>query len=100
MGRNEAVSDVVNAVMSTATSKPIHVSVFPRVKLLPERLLLIPGGEYTLRIVGGPPQGLWKPVFEMDNSEIAEINELGVVRGRRVGLTGVVMRMGYGQPRE
>lgn len=50
------------------------MSVFPRVQLLPERLLLIPGGEYTLRIVGGPPQGLWKPVFEMDNTDIAEIN--------------------------
>lgn len=94
------VEDVVSGVMSHARSKPIHVTVFPRVMLLPERLLLIPGGEYTIRIVGGPPKGLWKPVYSLQDEKIADIDENGVVRGKIIGKTGYSMQMNYALPRE
>ena len=79
-------------------SNQVKVEVFDPVRLVPEDLLIFPGGRWTIQLKGGPT-GITRSnintSYKMDNEEIATIDSFGEVLGKKVGDTFITIKMQF-----
>jgi hypothetical protein len=84
--------------VEVVSSNFVRIEVFPFVKLVPEDLLIFPGGRWTIQVEGGPESRTKTSVkkrFKVSDESVCEINEDGEVLGKRVGSTTLTLQMDY-----
>eukprot|EP00340_Litonotus_pictus_P000600 CAMPEP_0170519298 /NCGR_PEP_ID=MMETSP0209-20121228/4771_1 /TAXON_ID=665100 ORGANISM="Litonotus pictus, Strain P1" /NCGR_SAMPLE_ID=MMETSP0209 /ASSEMBLY_ACC=CAM_ASM_000301 /LENGTH=1951 /DNA_ID=CAMNT_0010805157 /DNA_START=464 /DNA_END=6319 /DNA_ORIENTATION=+ len=76
-------------------SNIIQIQVFEKLEVFPPMLLLYPGSEFTLKILGGPDnEKSLNKVFVIDNDEIASIgNSSPLVKAKRIGTSFVTVSL-------
>uniref|UniRef100_A0A8B9IA61 Nucleoporin 210 like n=1 Tax=Anser brachyrhynchus TaxID=132585 RepID=A0A8B9IA61_9AVES len=87
-GQTTLVATAWDKMGRRITSAPRKVEVFPPFKLIPKKITLIPHNMVQVMSEGGPqPQsGIH---FSVTNSSVAEVNQLGQVTARTVGITRI-----------
>lgn len=78
-------------------SNLLTIHVFEKISVFPPSLLLYPGSEFTLKIIGGPENGKsLKYSFIIDNTDVASINSnLPLVKAHKIGQTEVKIKIKY-----
>jgi hypothetical protein len=73
----------------------IKISVFSKLIVRPESILLLPGGRYTIKIIGGPllEAGQMTKKFLMKDTKIASVSSSGEITGHRIGKTTLSIQM-------
>lgn len=86
------------------SSNIANVHVFPYVSVVPQDILIYPGGRWTVQINGGPDDAVtkaWlKKEFTIENTEIAEVDSEGEILGKTIGDTSLTMVMTYTSGKE
>ena len=80
------------------TSNFVRIEVFNIVKIVPDSILLFPGGRWTIQVEGGPSGGSGGSVYrdyEVEDQTIAEIDEYGEILGKLVGETWLKLNLYY-----
>lgn len=80
------------------SSNYVRIEVFDVVKLVPDSILLFPGGRWTIQVEGGPHGGSRGSVYrdyEIEDETICEIDEYGEVLGKYVGETWLSLNLYY-----
>lgn len=78
----------VNNGENEVRSAPINVQVFEPLKLLPRNSTILIGSVLQFTVVGGP-QSEAHTIFSSENGKYVQVNENGVVKGRKLGLTRI-----------
>ena len=76
----------------------VRIEVFNVVKIVPDSILLFPGGRWTIQVEGGPSSGSGGSVYrdyEIEDQTIAEIDEYGEILGKLVGETWLKLNLYY-----
>lgn len=86
-GKNERIS-----------SNYVRIEVFDIVRIVPDSILLFPGGRWTIQVEGGPHGGSRGSVYreyEIEDTYIGEIDEYGEVLGKHVGESWLHLKLYY-----
>ncbi|KAG2392151.1 hypothetical protein C9374_012403 [Naegleria lovaniensis] len=86
VGIVKLVASVLNSDGRRVFSAPFVVNVFEPMKVEPEELVLIPGANYQVYVSGGPAESQRvSTVFRFENSNVASVDQRGVVTGIAYG---------------
>lgn len=80
------------------SSNYVRIEVFEIVRLVPDSILLFPGGRWTIQVEGGPHGGSRGSVYreyDIEDKNIGEIDEFGEVHGKHVGETWLTLNLYY-----
>lgn len=74
-----------------------YIQIFNKIEVFPPDLLLIPGSEFTLKILGGPENEISSKIsYEIEKEEIASIeSSYPKVKAKNVGETNIIVKLHF-----
>ena len=94
-GINEGTQAIVVKSITNRLSNTVYITIFGKLDVFPPELLLYPGAEFTLKIIGGPEneKSLTKR-FSIEDSNIASIGKTSPkVKAKLIGETKVIVKL-------
>ena len=78
-------------------SNTVQINIFDKLEIFPPTLLLYPGCEFTIKILGGPEnEKSLNRIYNIENEEVASIgNFFPLVKAKKIGNTFVSIKLSY-----